>query len=74
MSTTKHNKTQPEPLLTQAELARVLGVHIETISRLTVSKRIPFIWVGRRAKRYELEAVVIALASKPNKEVKEVSL
>ena len=71
MTTINHNSTHPARLLTQAQLAATLGVHIETISRLTVAKSIPFIWVGRRGKRYELQAVVRALASKPSVVVTE---
>jgi excisionase family DNA binding protein len=57
------NIKQTETLLTQAEIAEVLGVCQETVSRLTVSGRIPFIPIGRRAKRYDREAVVVALSA-----------
>ena len=53
---------QPEKLLTQAEVAEALGVCQETVSRLTVAGRIPFILIGRRGKRYDRQAVVAALS------------
>ncbi len=57
----------PTPtLLTREGLALALGVHKSTIYRLTASGRIPYVSVGRRGKRYELQAVVCALASKPS--------
>jgi len=56
---------QPEKLLTQAEVADALGVCQETVSRLTVAGRIPFILIGRRGKRYDRQAVVFALNSNP---------
>jgi hypothetical protein len=54
---------EPKKLLTQNQLAVALNVCQETVSRLTVNKRIPFICVGRRGKRYDLDAVIAALAS-----------
>jgi excisionase family DNA binding protein len=54
---------QPEKLLTQAEVAEALGVCQETVSRLTVAGRIPFILIGRRGKRYDRQAVVVALSA-----------
>ena len=57
----------PTPtLLTREGLAVALGVHKSTIYRLTALGRIPYVSVGRRGKRYELQAVVRALASKPS--------
>lgn len=57
----------PTPtLLTREGLALALGVHKSTIYRLTAVGRIPYVSVGRRGKRYELQAVVRALASKPS--------
>ena len=57
----------PTPtLLTREGLALALGVHKSTIYRLTALGRIPYVSVGRRGKRYELQAVVRALASKPS--------
>lgn len=65
------NIKQTETLLTQAEIAEVLGVCQETVSRLTVSGRIPFIPIGRRGKRYDRQAVVVALTSTLNVPAKE---
>ena len=59
MSTTP--KT-PSPLLTRDQLAVALGVHKTTVTRLTALGRIPFVSVGRRGKRYDREAVVVALS------------
>jgi excisionase family DNA binding protein len=56
-------ETQP-PLLTREGLALALGVHKTTIYRLTALGRIPYVSVGRRGKRYDLQAVVLALAVK----------
>lgn len=57
----------PTPsLLTREGLALALGVHKTTVTRLTALGRIPYVSVGRRGKRYELQAVVRALASKPS--------
>jgi len=50
------------PLLTRDQLALTLGVHKTTITRLTALGRIPFVSVGRRGKRYDREAVVVALS------------
>jgi len=59
------------PLLTRDGLAVALGVHKTTVTRLTALGRIPYVSVGRRGKRYELQAVVRALASKPSVVVTE---
>ena len=62
----------PTPsLLTREGLALALGVHKSTIYRLTALGRIPYVLVGRRGKRYELQAVMRALASKPSVVVSE---
>jgi excisionase family DNA binding protein len=62
----------PTPsLLTREGLALALGVHKTTVTRLTALGRIPYVSVGRRGKRYELQAVVRALASKPSVVVTE---
>jgi len=53
-----------QPLLTREGLALALGVHKTTVTRLTALGRIPYVSVGRRGKRYELQAVVLALAVK----------
>ena len=53
---------QTETLLTQHEVAELLGVCQETVSRLTVTGRIPFIPIGRRGKRYDRQAVISALS------------
>lgn len=65
------NTKQTEPLLTQDEIAEVLGVCQETVSRLTLSGRIPFVSIGRRGKRYDRQAVVVALTSTLNAPAKE---
>jgi len=65
------NTKQTEPLLTQDEIAEVLGVCQETVSRLTLSGRIPFVSIGRRGKRYDRQAVVVALTSTLNVPAKE---
>ncbi len=49
---TMNTTTQPSPLLTREQLATALG-------------RIPFVSIGRRGKRYDREAVVLALNSNP---------
>jgi len=67
------NTKQTEPLLTQDEIAEVLGVCQETVSRLTLSGRIPFVSIGRRGKRYDRQAVVVALTSTLNVPAKEVA-
>ena len=61
----------PPSLLTREGLALALGVHKTTVTRLTALGRIPYVSVGRRGKRYELQAVVRALASKPSVVVTE---
>lgn len=65
------NTKQTEPLLTQDEIAEALGVCQETVSRLTLSGRIPFVSIGRRGKRYDRQAVVVALTSTLNVPAKE---
>lgn len=66
---------ETKKLITQNQLAQALNVCQETISRLTVTKRIPYIPIGRRGKRYDLDAVVAALASAQveNKTTKKLS-
>jgi len=62
-----------DPLLTRDQLAVALGVHKTTITRLTALGRIPFVSVGRRGKRYDREAVVVALSvpfTKPKNKTK----
>lgn len=68
------NTNHIEPLLTQAEIAEHLGVCQETVSRLTVAGRIPFIPIGRRGKRYDRLAVVAALSSALNVPAKPTAL
>ena len=51
-----------DTLLTREELAAALGVHKTTITRLTALGHIPFVSIGRRGKRYDREAVVLALS------------
>lgn len=55
----------PSPLLTREQLATALGICRMTVSRLTKAGRIPFVSIGRRGKRYDREAVVVALNSNP---------
>ena len=57
--------TQTSPLLTREQLATALGICQMTVSRLTKARRIPFVSVGRRGKRYDREAVVLALNTNP---------
>jgi excisionase family DNA binding protein len=65
----------PSPsLLTREGLALALGVHKTTVYRLTALGRIPYVSVGRRGKRYELQAVVRALASKPSNVSEAIAL
>ena len=60
----KMNTTiQTSPLLTREQLATALGICRMTVSRLTKAGRIPFVSVGRRGKRYDREAVVVALSA-----------
>ena len=49
-------------LLTAQELARELKVTVDTIWRYTRNKRIPSIQLGPRDYRYQLPAVMSALA------------
>ncbi len=51
-----------DPLLTREQLATALGICRMTVSPLTKAGRIPFVSVGRRGKRYDREAVVVALS------------
>jgi excisionase family DNA binding protein len=51
-----------QPLLTREQLATALGICRMTVSRLTKAGRIPFVSVGRRGKRYDRQAVVVALS------------
>jgi len=57
--------TNSPSLLNRDQLAVALGVHKTTITRLTALGRIPFVSIGRRGKRYDREAVVVALNSNP---------
>lgn len=59
------NTTIHSPLLTREQLAIALGICRMTVSRLTKAGRIPFVSVGRRGKRYDRQAVVLALNSNP---------
>ena len=71
----KMNTTiQPSPLLTREQLATALGICRMTVSRLTKAGRIPFVSVGRRGKRYDREAVVVALSSYLNAPAKPTAL
>ena len=62
---TNHNHQSPEPLLTpikvtfltQAELAKELGVCRETVSRWTQAELIPAIRIGKKCVRYDMAQV-----------------
>ena len=60
-----NQQTPPSPLLTREQLSVALGICQMTVSRLTALGRIPFVSIGRRGKRYDREAVVLALNSNP---------
>ena len=68
---TNHNHQSPEPLLTpikvtfltQAELAKELGVCRETVSRWTQAELIPAIRIGKKLVRYDLTEVRAHLIS-----------
>jgi len=68
---TNHNNQSPEPLLTpikvtfltQAELAKELGVCRETVSRWTQAELIPAIRIGNKSVRYDLAEVRAHLIS-----------
>jgi len=62
-ATMMNTTIQPSPLLTREQLATALGICRMTVSRLTKTGRIPFVSVGRRGKRYDREAVVVALSA-----------
>ena len=64
-ATMMNTTIQTSPLLTREQLATALGICRMTVSRLTKAGRIPFVSVGRRGKRYDREAVVLALNSNP---------
>lgn len=51
-------------LLTAQELADKLGLSVETIWRYTRQKQIPFVEVGKRQYRYDLEAVLKTMSSR----------
>ena len=65
---------QTSPLLTREQLATALGICRMTVSRLTKAGRIPFVSVGRRGKRYDREAVVVALSVYLNASAKPTAL
>lgn len=64
------NHPTPPPLITREQLAVALGICRMTVSRLTALGRIPFVSVGRRGKRYDREAVVVALSAYINAQAK----
>ena len=65
---------QTSPLLTREQLATALGICRMTVSRLTKTGRIPFVSVGSRVKRYDREAVVVALSAYLNAPAKPTAL
>ena len=64
--------TNSPSLLNRDQLAVALGVHKTTVTRLTALGRIPFVSVGRRGKRYDREAVVVALSAYLNAPAKPI--
>ena len=66
--------TNSPSLLNRDQLAVALGVHKTTVTRLTALGRIPFVSVGRRGKRYDREAVVVALSVYLNATAKPTAL
>ena len=66
--------TNSPSLLNRDQLAVALGVHKTTVTRLTARGRIPFVSVGRRGKRYDREAVVVALSASLNAPAKPTAL
>ena len=71
-ATMMNTNIQPSPLLTREQLATALGICRMTVSRLTKAGRIPFVSVGRRGKRYDREAVVVALSAYLNAPAKTI--
>jgi len=51
----------PEELITAREVARALGISVETVWRYTREKKIPFLELGNRQYRYILADVIKAL-------------
>jgi excisionase family DNA binding protein len=61
--TLESTKTEQRVLLTRKQLAAALGICRMTVSRMTVDGKIPFVPIGKRQKRYFLDAVVAALSN-----------
>ena len=58
---TKLNKQAPRRLLNRTEVAKHLGVRVETISRWTTAGTIPCVRIGKRSVRYLLTQIVSQL-------------
>lgn len=55
------NKQAPRRLLNRTEVAKHLGVRVETISRWTTAGTIPCVRIGKRSVRYLLTQIVSQL-------------
>lgn len=60
-------------LLTAQELAEKLSLSVETIWRYTRQKQIPYVEVGRRQYRYNLEAVLKAMQARTRQVAEEAA-
>lgn len=61
-------------LLTAQELAEKLSLSVETIWRYTRQKQIPYVEVGRRQYRYNLEAVLKAMQARTRQVAEEAAV
>ncbi len=66
MNEPEHEQQGARRLLSQTELAKALKVHPLTVSRWTTARLIPCHRVGRIV-RYDLAAVLAAIAKEENK-------